>query len=442
MKIIFFVFFLWTSIYGETIGVMGAGYVGLTLTEILVRCGHQVVCLEQDKKKIALLKQRIVPIVEPGLDSLFSGSASFSDELASLKGVSVLFICVGTPANETGESDYSDLYLALTQISKMEIPPQLVCIKSTLAPGTIRKLEAHLGPHSSILLAYNPEFTREGSALSDFLSKNPIVLGVRSQEHAELLRHIYHPLFSNRPDLEWIQTTPETAELIKYGWNSFSAIRIAYVNELSRLCNHFSGDIEILMHGISWSETLLATKDLKPGLGFGGPCLLKDSQGLAHTFEESGISCSLIHQAVVSNQQHIKTMTDQLHHFIGDGTKKIAIIGAAFKANTDDIRNSPAIALIDSLIKRGHLVRVSDPYALVKIKELFPMVSCFSSPYDAAEQANCIVMLNENLEFVSLDLGELASRVSERKIADFKNIFSQEKMREHGFQWINLGRCQ
>jgi UDPglucose 6-dehydrogenase len=442
MKIVFFVSLLWVSIYGETIGVMGAGYVGLALTEVLVQCGHRVVCLEQDGKRLDLLNRGIVPIFEPGLDSLFSGSVSFSNEVASLNGVSVLFICVGTPAHENGECDCSEIYRALEQISQMELLPQLVCIKSTIAPGTIKKLEAYLGPHSPIQLAYNPEFTREGSALTDFLDKNPIVLGIRSQEQAELLHRIYNPLLKNRSDLKWIQTTPETAELIKYGWNSFSAIRISYANELSRLCTHFSGDVELLMEGISWSEKLLATKNLRPGLGFGGPCLPKDSQGLAYVFEEAGIPSSLIHQAISSNQQHIDAMIDQLHTFIGEGSKRVAILGVAFKAHTDDIRNSPAIDLIDSLIKRGHLVRASDPYALVKIKELFPMVSCFSSPYDAVEQADCIVVLTGSHEFVSLDLGELSSRVSERKIADFKNVFSPEKMKEHGFQWINLGRCQ
>ncbi len=440
MKIAFFVSFLWITIHAETVGVIGAGYVGLALTEVLVQCGHQVICLEQDEKRIDLLNQGIVPIFEPGLDSLFSRSVSFSNDISSLHGVSVLFICVGTPANEKGECDCREIYRSLAQISQMELLPQLVCIKSTIAPGTIQKLEEYLGSHSPIQLAYNPEFTREGSAVSDFLHRNPIVLGIRSEEQAELLHRIYKPLLSIRSDLAWIQTTPETAELIKYGWNSFSAIRIAYVNELSRLCTQFSGDIECLMEGISWSEKLLATKNIKPGLGFGGPCLPKDSQGLACVFEKAGIPFSLVHQAILSNQQHIDAMIDQLHTFIGEGSKKVAVLGVAFKAGTDDIRNSPAIDLIDSLIQRGHQIRASDSHALGKIQELFPMISCFSSPYEAVEQADCIVVLTESPEFVSLDLGELSSRVSVRKIADFKNIFSPEKMKEHGFQWINLGR--
>lgn len=442
MRICFLFCILSVFNYAETVGVVGMGYVGLVLTEVLARCGHQIVCLDLDQEKIDQLNQGILPIFEPGLTSLFSSRVSFSTQIQSLEGVATLFVCVGTPSNERGECDCSAIYEVLAQISQIERPPTLICIKSTIAPGTTKKLEAYLGPSSSIQLVYNPEFTREGTALSDFLMKNPIVLGTRSVEQAKRIHSIYDPLIALHPDLQWIETTPETAELIKYGWNSYSAIRVSYVNELSRLCTHFDGDIEVLMKGIAWSERLLATENIKPGIGYGGPCLPKDSLGLARVFEQAGINSTLIHQALFSNQQHIEAMTKRLENFIGEGSKRIAVFGVAFKANTDDIRQSSAIAMIDSLLKQGHTIQVFDPYALSKVKHKFPQITCYSSPYEAALQANCILILTDNQEFSSLDLEELSLRVSEKKIADFKNVFSLQKMKEAGFEWMNMGRMQ
>lgn len=442
MKI--FIFFLFLAAQGaaETIGVMGSGYVGLVLSGMLAKSGHQVICVDIDREKIARLNQGILPIFEPGLKELLSKDVSFTDDIQTLQKASILFVCVGTPPDPSGRCDCSALYQALDWISRLDFgeKPVTVCIKSTISPGTFEKLEAALGNDSEIRLVYNPEFMREGSAISDLESKNPIVLGARSPEKATFVKELYASFLQDHPEIELIETTPETAELIKYGWNGFSAIRIAYINELSQLCSHFSADVDTLVRAIAWSERLLPTENLKPGCGYGGSCLPKDSLGLSRIFEQIGLPSTLVHQAITSNQQHIETIVEKLHQFAGKAPKRITILGLAFKANTDDIRKAPSIAIIRALLDRGYAVQAFDPHALPRVRDLFPEISGYNCPYEAAQGSDCVLILTDCMENRKLDLNRLSSLVAERKIADLKNLFSPNKLQEYGFQSINLGR--
>ncbi len=442
MKKVFFWLLFCVAIQAETIGVVGSGYVGLVLSGMLAKWGHQVICVDVDQGKIDSLKKGILPIYEPGLQELFQTNVLFTTELKALENVPLLFICVGTPPDAKGRCDLTAIAHVLDRIAEMPLTPRTVCIKSTVSPGSIASLEERLKNNQQIHLVYNPEFMREGSAIADLESRNPVVIGARFLEQGEPLKALYQPLIDGNPLIDVIETTPETAELIKYGWNGFSAIRVSYINELSRLCNIFSADIETVARGIAGSEIILPTKDLKPGCGYGGSCLPKDTLGLSRIFEDHGLFSTLAHQAIASNQQHLQGTIERLTQFIGEKPKEIAILGAAFKANTDDLRHAPALSIIQSLLDQGHTIRAYDPHALPLLQKFFPQIQCFNCPYEAAKATECLIVLNESTQIKNLDLAKIALLVGERKIADFKNLFPPAYAKEQGFELINVGRQQ
>ena len=359
-----------------------------------------------------------------------------------LSSVPIIYICVGTPPDAQGNCDCSAIFSALKQISSMSEEPRVVCIKSTISPGTIKKIETSLEIGSRISLVYNPEFMREGAAIEDIQTKNPIVLGSTSPAASKKIENLYCSFLETNPELEVIRTTPETAELIKYGWNGFSAIRISYINELSRLCNSCSADIGTLIQGIAWSEKVLPTSALVPGCGYGGSCLPKDTLALSHTFEQYDFPRTLVHQAIDSNRQHIDASIDRIVQFIGGVNEQVAILGIAFKANTDDIRYSSSIPIIRTLLNRGCSIRVYDAHAMEALNKIIPEVICCASPYEAVEKSDCIIILTDSDEIQNLDLDRVASLASNRRLVDFKNLFSPELVKEKGFSLINLGRFE
>jgi UDPglucose 6-dehydrogenase len=295
------------------------------------------------------------------------------------------------------------IYATLDQLRSFKAESQTICIKSTIPPLTIQNLEEFLGANSSIHLVYNPEFMREGSAIQDVLNNNPIVIGSNSLAASDKIKSIYTPLLDSNANLECIQTTPETAELIKYALNGLSSIRISYINEVSRLCTDFSADIDALIRSISWSEKLLPTSRLKPGCGYGGSCLPKDSLGLSNIFERFGFSSSLIQQAHRSNNQHINAIIDRTIQFIGSH-QRVAILGVAFKSCTDDIRFAPSIPMIRSLLDHKCSIHIFDSHAMKALLNIFPEVHCYDSPYDAVKGSDCIITLTDCQQIQSMDL--------------------------------------
>lgn len=427
--------------------IIGAGYVGLTLAAILADCGHVILCVDSDKKRINLLKNNTLPIFEPGLDSILFNSfikknISFSSEIPRDMKHSIVYLCIGASLNVLGRIDVSTIFSVLDIIFLCEQPPDLICIKSTLPPGTMRSIRQFMTEKKSLSsLVYHPEFMREGSAISDITDRNPLVLGSDSSKAMDQIESLYIPMLKKK-ELQIIKTSFETAELIKFGWNGFSALRITYFNELSRLCDQMDGDQAVMLRGIAQSERLLPTDQIKPGCGFGGSCLPKDTLSFSKIFEDFGIFSSLIHQTISSNEEHKKFIIDLILNSLGNPVagKTVSILGCSFKANTDDIRHSIALPIIERLINEGALIRAYDPICLDQIKRFFPHVDCFECPYNAIEQTDCIIVLTDSPEIkqISLDRAKFLARGN--LIIDPGAVLNYQNAIEKGFRVIRLKR--
>ncbi len=434
--------------FGEQIGVVGTGYVGLVTGAIFSHWGHEVICVDIDRKKVEQLQQGIIPIFEPGLTELLCSSSSgksieYSDDIKKIAGCSIVYICLGTPLDAKGYCDCSAIDSAIEQIIALSPTPKWICIKSTVPPGTLRRLKQRLSDlkKGDIEIVFNPEFMRQGSALHDIFNKNPLVLG-GELSGVDKIEGLYQPLLNANPAIQVIKTTFETAELIKYGWNGFSALRITYFNELSRLCRDLSADISVLIKGVALSEELLPTKEIKPGCGYGGSCLPKDTKAFSRVLEEHAIYPSLIHQTIASNAAHIKELSSSVITALGNTPERkiVTIVGLAFKANTDDIRDSPAIAIIEELQKQKVIVRAYDLFAIQKMKALFPEVDYFNSVYESLKNSDCMVVLTDSTEIKTMELSRIAKLMKRKTLVDLRNVFDPREAIENGFKIINVGR--
>ena len=441
---------LWhASLWATQVAIVGCGYVGLTLAAILSRENHTVVCVDIQQERIAQLNNKMLPIYEPELeDALFhvpaSNAITFIDDIHVAADADIFYLSVSTPTGEKGSCDCSYLRAAFDDVVRVCADTQskkIICIKSTVPPGTIRKLHNALVEKglTHIDVVYNPEFMREGSALRDIYN-NPIVLGGESVDAMQKIEDLY--AYAAKYPIEIIKTNFETAEIIKYAWNAFSAIRIAYVNELALLCRLFGADIEKVIKGFAQSEQVLPTEALRPGPGFGGSCLPKDVASFSKIMEEQGFSCSMMHQALASNANHKKRVIQDVLAALGTtGSRKtVTILGLSFKPNTDDIRNSPAIDLIQALTEKGVWVKAYDPKAMNNMKAKFSQVQYYNSPYNAVMGTDCIVVLTEWDEIKKIDLGKVASLCKKKVLIDTRNIYDTQTAKKHGFHYVSMGK--
>lgn len=394
------------------------------------------------KERIIALRNQQTPLYEPGLDLLlFQYPIVFTDHIADIPDSSIVYICTGTPPDAQGYCDISSIYQVIDALNTANKTPSLICIKSTIAPGTMSTLKQYLNGTQlkTTALVYNPEFMREGSALQDIYNTNPIVIGGESPEAIAKIESLYQQFLVKYPTIRVIKTNHETAELIKYGWNGFSALRITFFNELNHLCQHFSADMSQVIEGIAESEVLLPTKNIKPGCGFGGSCLPKDVEGLSKTFENYGLKSTLMHQTLFSNQQHIQSIANRVIESLANThfeSPTVAILGLTFKANTDDIRNAPSITIIQRLMDQGYHIHVYDPYANFIMKSHFPTLTYFTSPYEAIDNADCILILTEWPQIKELSLKKIASLVKSKKIIDPKGLFNRKEAKLLGYHII------
>jgi UDPglucose 6-dehydrogenase len=444
LKNILIILFCFSKLTSDTITVIGAGQVGLVLGSIFSNFGHQVTFVEVDEIKLNQLKKGLLPIKEPGLELIFhegvcSNKISFTNRIDSIENLGIVFICTNTPSDLEG--NLNDIYIleALDAILSTSHAPKAICIKSTLMPGMMQKFQDYVFKRGfrEINLIYNPEFMREGSAISDILTINPIVLGAERQDLIDLVLKCYNHLPKT---CEVIRTNFMTAELIKMAWNGFSALRITYINELSRLCQTYEADISKITHCIAQSEVLLPTKEIKPGCGFGGSCFPKDTLALSHIFERIGLRSSLIHQVIYSNNQHIDYFVDQIIKASGPFRAKVAVMGIGFKANTSDIRNSPAKKALEELKKKGFVIQCYDPNATENMKKEFAYATFFDFPEAAIAGSDCLVILNDSKEIASLSLDEIAKIMNKKNIIDTKNVFDPCFAKKLGFEIINSGK--
>lgn len=442
------------------LGVVGTGYVGAVQSAGLAKLGHEIVSVDIDQKKIDQLQKGIAPIHETGLTELIEDGIALqrltytTDYGAlALHEVEAIFLCLPTPPNEDGSADLTYLLSAAESIAKVMKTDTVLVNKSTVPTGSAEKVAAHVAPLAkkgvTLHVASNPEFLREGSAVADFLEPNAIILGADTEYALSILRSVYA---SFDKDILF-ETDPRTAELIKYGRNGFRAAKITFMNNLTEVAHQVGANIDDLMRAMTM-DPVVGNHFVSPGPGWGGSCFPKDSRALLATAQHAGVPFEQLERTMIDNERHKGRVVGQvLEHFNHDLTdKKIAVLGAAFKANTDDIRESPAIHIIKSLAEHGAQVAVYDPQAndnARKYLEGIQNIVFADSVLQAAQDTEGLVIATEWPEFSSVEIPELAQIMSNRIIFDARNLFdpyddSDEgpvaDMRKHKFTYKSFGR--
>jgi UDPglucose 6-dehydrogenase len=427
--------------------MIGTGYVGLVSGICFSEFGHRVTCVDQNETKIAALKRGEVPIFEPGLDELMARNIerlAFTTDLpAAVHDAEVIFLAVGTPSRRgDGEADLSYIHAAARQIAPNLSAGALVVIKSTVVVGTaalVRETIQAANPQADFSIASNPEFLREGSAIDDFLHPDRVVIGVEDERARARLAQLYRPL--NLRDTPIIFTSLENAEVTKYAANAFLAMKITFINEIANLCEKVGGNVQDVASAIGLDKRI-GSKFLHPGPGFGGSCFPKDTRALAAIGQRHGAPLRLVETTVEVNEQRTKSLTDRVKNSAGGSVKgmTIAVLGIAFKPNTDDFREAPSLSLIPALQEQGAMIRAHDPQATKAAGEALPNVVWCHTPYEAAIGADILVILTEWNEYRALDLSEIARVMAGNLIVDMRNVYRPDDMVGRRFRYVSIGR--
>jgi UDPglucose 6-dehydrogenase len=431
------------------IAVIGAGYVGLVSGACLAEFGFDVFCVDQNAARVEDLNAGRIPIHEPGLDSLVhanrrAGRLRFTGDLkAAVSQAEAVFIAVSTPTRRGDDAaDLAYVHKAADQIAAALDGYSVIITKSTVPVGTARKLKAQIRaarPHAEFDVAANPEFLREGSAVDDFLRPDRIVVGSESKRAQETLRKIYQPITVTGAPL--LFTDFESAELIKYAANGYLAMRLAFINQLADLCEKVGGDIAVVAKGIG-HDRRIGHHYLQPGPGFGGSCFPKDTRALAAAAREAGAPFSLIEAVVGANDKRKTGLFARVASKLGGEVagKRIAVLGLAFKADTDDLRDAPALDLIPALTSAGASVIAYDPVVKPNGEQSFAGIDWAKNAYDAAREADAVVVLTEWNEFRGLDLAKLASLMHAPVMIDLRNLYSTGDIARTSFTYHSIGR--
>ena len=444
--------------------VIGCGYVGLVTGACLAAAGHEVHCTDIDEKRIDQLEAGKVPIFEEHLDQVLERAAAekkisyTSNAGEAIRAGEVIFICVGTPPKESGEADLSAIDHVARQIATEAQSPKLVVEKSTVPALTGVQLQKALAAYSQngalkFEVASNPEFLREGTAVEDFFHPDRIVVGVENEKSAALMREIYRPILERTFHCpvhggkcpsgkagELLITTINSAELIKHASNSFLALKISYANVISDLCERIGADVEEVTQAMGL-DPRIGTQFLKAGLGFGGFCFPKDIQAFIHLSASVGVEFDMLKAAERVNKQRIDRFFEKIHKalWVIKG-KKVAVLGLAFKANTDDTRFAPALEVIRRLLAEGAEVRASDPQAIERTKPVLPGAKYYEDPYEALKDADAALVCTEWQIFRQLDWERAGHTMARRLVIDGRNLYSPLKMQELGFDYHSFGR--
>jgi UDPglucose 6-dehydrogenase len=446
------------------ISVIGAGYVGLVTGGCLGEIGHEVVCTDNDAEKLQTLEAGGLPIYEPGLDKVIAkgrreGRLRFSANPADVVGSGdAVFICVGTPPLPNGDADLSAIDHVARMIATEAKSPKLVIEKSTVPARTGQEIKRALMVYArktnvTFHVASNPEFLREGTAVEDFLHPDRIVVGVEDEETERQLRKVYQPVLEQnfncpvhdsgcptRTKPAWLVTTINSAELIKHASNSFLAMKISYANMVADLAERLGADIEEVMRAVGM-DPRIGTSFLRSGLGFGGFCLPKDLQAFVHLAERSGVDFTMLREAEKINRKRIDRFCEKIHEalWVIRG-KQVAVLGLAFKANTDDIRFAPAIELINQLLAEGAHVKAYDPEAMDRARAVLPQIEYTKSSYEAAQGSEALLIATEWDEFRTLDWERVHDVMARPLVVDGRNLLSPREMRARGFEYHCFGR--
>jgi len=433
------------------IAMIGTGYVGLVSGACFSQFGIDVVCVDKDKGKIAALEAGRIPIYEPGLDKVVeenraAGRLTFTTDLAqAVATADAVFIAVGTPTRRgDGHADLSYVYAAASEVADALRQYTVIVNKSTVPVGTgreVSRIVRERRPDAEFDVVSNPEFLREGAAIEDFMKPDRIVIGTQSERARETMRAIYRPLYLIETPM--VFTTLETAELIKYAGNTFLATKITFINEMADLCEKVGADVHDVARGIGL-DGRIGRKFLHPGPGYGGSCFPKDTLALAYTAREAGSPVTIVEQVIQVNTERKKRMAQRVVEACGGSVagKTIGVLGLAFKPNTDDMRDAPSLDILPSLVTAGAKIQAYDPAAMGEAARLLKGITFKESAYDAAQGADCLVVLTEWTQFRALDPKRLKQLLRQPIVVDLRNVFNPAEMRDMGFAYECIGRPQ
>lgn len=433
----------------KKITVIGTGYVGLVSGSGLADFGNYVTCVDVNDERINLLSSGHIPFFEPGLKEIVGRNMAadrlcFSTDVSgAISQADVIFIAVWTPMDGDGSADLSAVKDVSKTIGENINSYTLIATKSTVPIGTREIINSIISEHApqntTFDVVSNPEFLREGSAVRDFLLPNRVIIGTDSEQAVELMREIYRPLFLN--ETPFIFTDIPTAETIKYASNAFLAVKVSYINELANLCDATGADIHVVARAMGL-DGRISPKFLHPGPGFGGSCFPKDTRALIHSAEIKGVELKVVKAAADANEAQIDVIIKKLERLAGGSLKgkRVAVMGLAFKANTDDIRESRAVAMVDYLLSREAEVAVYDPAAMSNMKLLYPDLDYADSVESAVKGASAALVMTDWNEFRGLDLAHIGELMKKKVIVDAKNLLSREQLAENGFAFEGVGR--
>jgi UDPglucose 6-dehydrogenase len=430
------------------IAMIGTGYVGLVSGACFADFGHRVCCVDKDSAKIEGLDAGRMPIWEPGLEAIVKSNAergrlTFTTDLSSaVQDAEAVFIAVGTPARRgDGHADLTFVFDAVRELAGVIAAGTVVVTKSTVTVGTGDRIEEILREEgaSEVSVASNPEFLREGAAIADFKHPDRIVVGADDEHAREVLREIYRPLFLNRAPI--LFTGRRTAELTKYAANAFLAVKISFINEIADLCEAVDADVQDVARGIGL-DNRIGPKFLHAGPGYGGSCFPKDTLALLQTADKFGVEQRIVRTTVEVNEDRKHRMVERVARALGGDIKgkRIAVLGLAFKPNTDDMREAPSIPLIEGLVERGAEVSAFDPVAREQAEKIFTGIEFAPDAYAAAAAADAVVIVTEWDEFRALDLDKIGQSLRGKVLVDLRNVYDREEAEGAGLAYFGIGR--
>jgi UDPglucose 6-dehydrogenase len=426
--------------------IVGTGYVGLVTGTCLSDFGLNVICVDRDNKKIECLNSGKVPIYEPNLEALIqknvlAGRLTFTTDLEkAIKESKIIFIAVGTPPNDDGSANLEQIKKVAQQVAASMNEYKVIVNKSTVPIGTATKIKEIINSSSPspFDIVSNPEFLREGSAVYDFTHPDKIVIGTTSDKALKIMQEIYRPLYLI--DIPFVITNPKTAELIKYACNAFLATKITFINEIANLCDKVGANVHQIAKAMGL-DGRISPKFLHPGPGYGGSCFPKDTEALYHFASTCGYDFKLLKGVISANKRQRELMAEKIKHHLGDlKGKTIGILGLAFKQNTDDIRKSPAIDIINLLLKEDARIRCFDPLAMDNSRKILPNLTYCQDEYETAKGSNALVIATEWNQFRNLDLLKIKKLLKTPILLDLRNLYDPEKAKFLGFVYEGVGR--
>ena len=428
------------------VAVIGTGYVGLITGTCLAEIGNEVICIDKDSKKIEKLNKGITPIYEEYLEdmvtrNILEGRLSFTASIKEgIEFASVVFIAVGTPSQENGDADLSQVDAAAKEIAHSMKDYKVIVNKSTVPVGTNHKVKNIIKMYSTKHVLFdvvsNPEFLREGRAIYDIFNADRIIIGSSSKRAAQILQELYQPLHQ-----EIFVTSPESAEMIKYASNAFLATKISFINEIANICENVGADVSEVAKGMGMDKRI-GNKFLNAGIGFGGACFPKDVKALIKIAESNQYDFKIIKQTLAVNERQKQKPIEFLERiFTNLQDVKIGILGLAFKPGTDDIREAPAITIIQELMKRGAIIKAYDPIAMDNMKsKLEASIEYCNDCYDAMKDCDAVLLLTEWDEFMNLDMHKAARLMNKKILIDGRNMLDSEKATKMGFKYYGIGK--